>query len=139
MRYTTCSVEETRLLGSRFASKVEESDVVVLDGGLGCGKTEFVRGFVEFFEGTAFVRSPSFSIVNTYVTSRLTIYHFDFYRLENAKELNEIGFGEYCSGSGVCLIEWGLMFPEILPPDTVVITFNDIGNDKRDIEIPVDI
>jgi tRNA threonylcarbamoyladenosine biosynthesis protein TsaE len=136
MQYFTSSVDETRLLGAKFSRIVKPGDVVVLDGGLGCGKTEFVRGFAESLDKGIDVHSPSFSIVNTYLTLAFPVYHFDFYRLEHVSELTEIGFDEYCGGSGVCLIEWGLMFPAVLPEDVIVISFMDKGKESRIIEIP---
>jgi tRNA threonylcarbamoyladenosine biosynthesis protein TsaE len=135
MKTLTASVDETRALGARVAAGADSGDCYVLEGDLGAGKTEFVRGFVSSLSGTAAVRSPSFSILNIYETGRFPVYHFDFYRLAGASELVEIGFHEYVSGAGVCLIEWGTMFPEVLPPGAKVIRFRDRGVDKREIEI----
>jgi tRNA threonylcarbamoyladenosine biosynthesis protein TsaE len=137
MVFTSSSVEETRALGARFAPSIKECAIIVLDGGLGTGKTEFVRGIVESLDRSVIVRSPSFSIVNTYHTPKIDLYHFDFYRIEKAVELDEIGFEEYCNSEGACLIEWGLMFPEILPKNTVVVKFSDAGDGKRQIDMPV--
>ncbi|NLG16204.1 MAG: tRNA (adenosine(37)-N6)-threonylcarbamoyltransferase complex ATPase subunit type 1 TsaE [Fibrobacter sp.] len=132
----THSVEETRELGARFASEVKPGDVYALEGDLGAGKTEFVRGFSEALGADAPVKSPSFSIINIYSTSKFPVYHFDFYRLNDPSELSEIGFYEYLSSDGVCLIEWGTMFPDVLPENTRVIRFEDEGGDKRRIEYP---
>jgi tRNA threonylcarbamoyladenosine biosynthesis protein TsaE len=107
----------------------------VLEGDLGAGKTEFVRGFVAALAPSAAVKSPSFSILNIYETARFPVYHFDFYRLADASELLEIGFDEYVSGRGVCCIEWGTMFPEVLPGEAKIVRFRDIDVDKREIEI----
>lgn len=139
MILTTGSVQETREAGARFAKKINSGDVIVLDGGLGCGKTEFVRGIVESLNRTIIVRSPSFSIVNSYPCGTINLYHFDFYRIEKASELDEIGFSEYCNNDGACIIEWGLMFPEVLPLHAVIIKFSDPGDGKRQIELPFEI
>jgi len=135
----TGSVQETRSAGARFSKKVRSGDVIVLDGELGCGKTEFVRGIVGSLNPSIIVRSPSFSIVNTYLCGTINLYHFDFYRIEKASELDEIGFSEYCNNEGACIIEWGLMFPEVLPSDAIIIKFSDPGDGKRQIELPVDV
>lgn len=132
----TNSVSETRQAGARFAGKIASGDVIVLDGGLGCGKTEFVRGIVESLDTSIIVRSPSFSIVNIYHSPVINLYHFDFYRIQKAAELDEIGFAEYCNSDGACIIEWGLMFPEVLPAHKVVIKFSDLGDGVRQIEVP---
>lgn len=135
MKPITESVQDTRALGARVAKGAKEGDCFVLEGDLGAGKTEFVRGFVSSLSKTAAVKSPSFAILNIYETARFPVYHFDFYRLSDSSELFEIGYEEYVSGNGVCLIEWGTMFPDVLPKDAKVIRFRDIGIDCREIEI----
>jgi tRNA threonylcarbamoyladenosine biosynthesis protein TsaE len=134
MNVRTGSVEETREVGARFAGASQPGCLYVLEGELGAGKTEFVRGFVCALHPNAPVRSPSFSLCNIYQTGSFPVYHFDFYRLTDATELGEIGFDEYATGDGVCLVEWGTLFPEILPPHAQVIRFTDLGAGNRDIE-----
>jgi tRNA threonylcarbamoyladenosine biosynthesis protein TsaE len=134
MKITARSVEETRVLGARFAKVSRPGCLYVLEGELGAGKTEFVRGFVGAIEAKAMVRSPSFSLCNIYETRVFPVYHFDFYRLTDATELGEIGFDEYAAGDGVCLVEWGTLFPSVLPPHARVIRFTDRGAGIRDIE-----
>jgi tRNA threonylcarbamoyladenosine biosynthesis protein TsaE len=137
MKTTAKSVDDTRALGARAALAARANDCFALEGELGAGKTEFVRGFVASLNPAAAVRSPSFSICNIYETKKFKVYHFDFYRLSGAAELSETGFDEYVTGGGVCLIEWGTRFPEVLPPHTKVITFTDAGNGIREIVIPL--
>ena len=127
-------MEETRAIGARFAGASRPGCLYVLEGELGAGKTEFVRGFVAALNPDAAVRSPSFSLCNIYETGSFTVYHFDFYRLADATELGEIGFDEYATDDGVCLVEWGTLFPEVLPPHAQVIRFTDLGGGDRDIE-----
>ena len=135
MKTVTINTEETRALGAQIAAAAKSGDCFVLEGDLGAGKTEFVRGFVSSISPSAMVKSPSFSILNIYETGRFPVYHFDFYRLSGAVELFEIGFDEYISGPGVCLIEWGTMFPEVLPQGAKIIKFRDIGVVGREIEM----
>jgi tRNA threonylcarbamoyladenosine biosynthesis protein TsaE len=153
MRERSASAEETRALGARLARIAEPGDVFSLDGEVGSGKTEFVRGFVNALavedaaaaadapasvpENSAApeaVRSPTFSIVNTYETPKFPVHHFDFYRIENPEELESIGLGEYLGGDGVCLIEWGGMFPGALPDEAKLIRFSDNGETARIVE-----
>ncbi|MCL2183854.1 MAG: tRNA (adenosine(37)-N6)-threonylcarbamoyltransferase complex ATPase subunit type 1 TsaE [Chitinispirillia bacterium] len=134
MRERSASVEETRALGARLAKIAEPGDVFSLDGNLGSGKTEFVRGFVEALAAGAGVHSPTFSIVNTYKTPKFPVHHFDFYRLEDPRELASIGFDEYTSGDGVCLIEWGMMFPGRMPGHAKVISFTEVEESARVVE-----
>ena len=127
------SVDFTRRFGARVASRAQPGDVYALDGELGTGKTEFVRGFVGELDNNITVRSPSFSLVNTYTTARFLVYHFDFYRLGDISELDEIGFDEYVNSEGICLIEWATMFPAALPHRTRHIRFRDTGVTEREI------
>lgn len=136
MKTVTESVNATRALGAHIAAAAETGQCFALEGELGAGKTEFVRGFVAALNPRAAVKSPSFSICNIYETEKYPVYHFDFYRLSGAAELGETGFDEYVSGGGVCLIEWGTRFPKVLPPNTKIIKFRDRGNGVREIEIP---
>lgn len=139
MKIFTNSVQETRSVGARFAAIAKQGDVFALEGDLGTGKTEFVRGFTEFLDPVTKVRSPSFSIINIYQTSKINIYHFDFYRLNDHSELSQLGFDEYICGDGVCLIEWGTMFIDVLPVDTKIIRFSDMGTDVRLLETDFEI
>ena len=135
MIFESGSVLQTREIGKIFAAQVVAGDVLGLIGGLGCGKTEFVRGFMEFFDARAAVRSPTFSLINIYQSQNFPIFHFDFYRLTKRDELANIGFDEYLSGGGVCCIEWADMFLDVLPEDTTFIRFSDTGECSRKIEI----
>jgi tRNA threonylcarbamoyladenosine biosynthesis protein TsaE len=136
MKTVAASVEATRMTGAHLAAASRGGDCYALEGELGAGKTEFVRGFVASLDPRAVVKSPSFSILNIYETGRFPVYHFDFYRLRDSAELREIGFDEYASGDGVCLIEWGTLFPNDLPSHTKVIKFRDIGDGMREIDLP---
>jgi tRNA threonylcarbamoyladenosine biosynthesis protein TsaE len=129
----TSSVGATRSFGAQVASITQSGDIYALEGELGTGKTEFVRGFVNELDERMIVRSPSFSILNIYTTPHFPVYHFDFYRLCNASELDEIGFDEYIVGDGVFLIEWGTMFPTVLPAHTRLLQFRDISVSEREI------
>ena len=137
MTERSSSIEQTRAAGARLARLAAAGDVYSLDGGLGSGKTEFARGFASALTDeaqTARVHSPTFSIVNTYSTKKFPIYHFDFYRIEDKREFMSIGLDEYIYGDGVCLIEWGGLFPDVLPDYAKHIKFTDAGESLRVIE-----
>ncbi|MGA2506353.1 MAG: tRNA (adenosine(37)-N6)-threonylcarbamoyltransferase complex ATPase subunit type 1 TsaE [Chitinispirillaceae bacterium] len=136
MKTVAASVDATRMAGARLAAGARSGDCYALEGELGAGKTEFVRGFVASLDPHAVVRSPSFSILNIYKTERFPVFHFDFYRLRDPAELREIGFDEYAAGEGVCLIEWGTLFPNDLPSHTKIIKFRDVGGGVREIYLP---
>ncbi|MDD5675586.1 MAG: tRNA (adenosine(37)-N6)-threonylcarbamoyltransferase complex ATPase subunit type 1 TsaE [Chitinivibrionales bacterium] len=134
MRVTSNSVLQTRCYGAQCAEAARPGAVYALIGALGCGKTEFARGFVAALNPQAPVRSPSFALIYVYETARAPVCHADFYRLNNARELAEIGFEDYLRGEYICLIEWADLFPQTLPRDTIKIYFTDAGAGSRSIE-----
>ncbi len=92
--------------------------VISLDGPLGVGKTEFVKGLAEALGCGGPVTSPTFSIAHEYPGREGALYHFDFYRLGNPDELETCGFFE-CVGQGTVVVEWGEKFRDFLPAGTL--------------------
>ena len=111
----TFSREETAALGRQLGEQAEAGGVYCLIGDLGTGKTVFTQGFAAGLGVEGPVNSPTFTILQEYMGSRMPLYHFDVYRLEEPEEMDEIGFDEYLFGEGVCLIEWAERIREILP------------------------
>lgn len=105
MTIYTKSERETQELGKKLAKYVRPGMVLALYGGLGAGKTAFVRGLASGMGLTARVTSPTFTIVNEY-QGRMPLYHFDMYRLSGSDELFEIGWEDYLSSGGVLAVEW---------------------------------
>ena len=121
---------DTKNFAKKFASMLKPTDVVVLTGELGSGKTKFVEGFLSFFGLESEISSPTFTIVNEYKKDDVNIYHFDVYRLEDSSEFYEIGGEEYFS-NGICLIEWGELIKDVLPKNYIHITFEKDNNDEN--------
>ena len=128
------SENETKLIGKKFAEKLKNGDVIVLTGELGSGKTKFTEGVLEHFGLENEISSPTFNIVNEYISKNINIYHFDVYRLEDEDEFYAIGGEEYFD-KGICLIEWGEMIESVLPKKYIHITFNRNyeNDDSREI------
>lgn len=118
MLESTCA-EDTFELGRAMAQKAVPGTVYCLDGDLGTGKTVFTQGFAAGLGIRGPVNSPTFTIMQSYESGRLPLYHFDVYRIGEEEELYEIGCEEYFYGYGVCLIEWASRFPEVIPEDAV--------------------
>ena len=112
------SVEQMVALGAAVARMVGAGSVIGLVGDLGAGKTHWVKGFVAEMGCSAEVTSPTFGLVHEYRGGRLTVSHFDFYRLESAGELIALGWDEYLEAGGVVLAEWADKFPSLMPPET---------------------
>src|SRR5271165_7137625 len=101
------SPNQTRLIASEFARNLPAGTVLSLIGDLGAGKTEFVKGLALGLGIDSEVTSPTFTIVHEYRGGRLPLFHMDFYRLHEERELDEIGFDEYLKADAICAIEWG--------------------------------
>ena len=97
---------DTLALGGALATALAPGLVIYLIGELGAGKTTLARGLLRGLGYTGKVKSPTFTLVEVYEVSRLYLYHFDFYRFSDPRELGEAGFREYFNPQSVCLVEW---------------------------------
>lgn len=111
----TNSERETMDLAAKLAAEARPGAVFTLSGELGAGKTVFARGFARGLGIEAHITSPTFTILQVYEEGRLTLYHFDAYRISDVMEAYDIGFDECLSGDGVCLVEWPEMVKPLLP------------------------
>ena len=104
--FFSSSVEQTIAFAKEFAQRLQPNDVVIIQGGLGVGKTHFTKGLAAYFDiKQEQVQSPTYAVVHEDV-GQTTLYHFDLYRLKSPSELQEIGFEEYLYNEGICIIEW---------------------------------
>lgn len=106
MQIQTHSPEETEAVGRKLAAQLQPGDVLAYYGDLGAGKTAFTRGLAAGLGVTEPVTSPTYTIVNEYLSGRLPLFHFDMYRLGSADELFDIGWEDYLARGGVCAVEW---------------------------------
>lgn len=129
--YITSSFSATEDAAKDFASTLKGNEVVALYGGLGMGKTTFVRGLCSYFGINSGVSSPTFAIVNEY-SGDIKIFHFDMYRISSWDDLYSTGFFDYI-GQGLCIIEWSENIEAALPDDTVRIQFEKGEKDNERI------
>ncbi len=111
----------TAQLGAKLAAGLAPGMRIYLRGELGSGKTTLVRGLLRALGVKGGVRSPSYSLVEPYVISRLHLYHFDFYRFKDPGELRDAGLAEHFRGDDVCLVEWPERAGDQLPPADIEI------------------
>ena len=129
----TNSPAETRALGFRLSAMLRPGDVLLLLGDLGAGKSELTRGIARGLGVTCPVASPSFTILNVYDEGTIPLYHFDWYRLNSAEELYEMGMDEYLGGDGVAVVEWPSRCPEAVPETYLEVRIDSVGESAREI------
>jgi tRNA threonylcarbamoyladenosine biosynthesis protein TsaE len=129
------SPEDTFRIAEEFAANAAPGDIIALTGELGAGKTVFAQGFARGVGYEGRVTSPTFTLMNIYEGGRLTLYHFDLYRLTDGGEgLEGIGYEDFFYAGGVCLIEWAERAGELLPENAVEIRIERV-DDARVISI----
>lgn len=134
MQYLTRSPEETEDLGARLGAKLQPGIVIAFQGDLGAGKTAFTRGIARGLGIEESVTSPTYTIVNEYLSGRLPLFHFDMYRLGSSEELFDIGWEDYLSRGGVCAVEWSENVEDALQ-DAVRICITRVDDTQRQITI----
>ena len=132
--YTSYSPEDTESIAGELAKKLVSGDFIAFFGGLGMGKTNFVRGLASVLCPDVRVTSPTFALVNEYI-GKLNIYHFDMYRITDSDDLYSTGFYEYLERPGIVAAEWCEMIPEDLPENRYNVTFERISETERRITI----
>lgn len=131
----TRSAAETMSAAARFAGSLGPRAVIALHGDLGSGKTCFVRGMAAALGIHHSVTSPTFTLIHEYHGNK-PLYHIDLYRLNKPDELAMIGFEEYLDAKGVVVVEWAERGSDLLPPDTIHVTFTVLPEpDSREITI----
>ena len=136
MTHETTTVAETEAVAVELAATLQPGDVIALEGDLGAGKTQFVRGLLRGLGGDPrLVSSPTYVLLNVYPGGRLTLYHLDAYRTAGADDLAGIGFDELLDAGGVVAVEWPSRVAELLPARRHTVTLTAVGEGLRTITI----
>jgi tRNA threonylcarbamoyladenosine biosynthesis protein TsaE len=128
----TRSVAETVALGERLGNLASAGDFIALSGELGSGKTHFTRGVAAGLgvDLSVPITSPTYTLMNVY-DGRLTLRHFDLYRLAGDQDAAELGFEDYFYGGDVCVVEWAERLHGLLPEERITVSFLSLGEDVR--------
>ncbi|MBQ4534505.1 MAG: tRNA (adenosine(37)-N6)-threonylcarbamoyltransferase complex ATPase subunit type 1 TsaE [Ruminococcus sp.] len=135
IKIITRSPEETIRAAEKLGSLIGAGDMIAFKGGLGAGKTTFTRGLAIGLGMKDVVSSPTFALVNDYRGERITLYHFDMYRISTEEELESTGFYDYPFEENAAVIEWSENISEFLPENAIYITINTISENEREIII----
>jgi len=134
IEFYTKSVEQTEEAAAQLAGALKDGDVLLLGGGLGAGKTAFVRGMAAGRRIDAEVSSPTFALVQDYGGTP-PLVHFDMYRIETWEDLYATGFFEYIDMGAILAVEWSEQIENALPEDAVRVTFERLSDTDRRITI----
>ena len=134
MTYLTNSPMETQALGAKLGEKLQPGTVIAYRGDLGAGKTAFTRGIAQGLGATDLVTSPTYTIVNEYLSGRMPLFHFDMYRLPDSDSLFDIGWEDYLERGGVCAVEWSENVADAME-DAIIISIEKTGEDSRRITV----
>lgn len=132
--FSACE-KDTMSVAESICKNIKKGTVIAFSGGMGMGKTAFVRGALKAFGNSSFVSSPTFSLVHDY-GGEPHIYHFDMYRVTDLDDLYSTGFFDYLDGESVLFIEWSENIEEALPENTVRIKIEQ-GNEPDSRKITV--
>ena len=134
MTFLTNSPAETEKVGAALGSILQPGTVLAYRGDLGAGKTAFTRGLARGLGCDEIVTSPTYTIVNEYLSGRIPLFHFDMYRLASSDDLWDIGWEDYLERGGVCAVEWSENVADALE-NAVSVTIEKLGEDSRRITI----
>ena len=133
VKIKTFSTYETEKIGEKLAKKLKGNEIIALYGGMGAGKTAFVRGLSRGLGVEDGVSSPTFAIVHEYI-GKYNVYHFDMYRVDSWDDLYSTGFFDYIN-NGVLVIEWSENIESAIPDSSIKITITADNENERTILI----
>ena len=125
------SAEQTMKFAEEYAKTLKAGDIVLLDGGMGAGKTVFAKGVARGLGITDEILSPTYAYMNDYYGK---LYHYDCYRLESGAGAEALGLTDYFYGGGVCLIEWAQNIADVLPENCRRVAIVKVSEEERRIE-----
>ena len=134
MEFLTNSPMETEAVGERLAKILTPGAVIAYCGDLGAGKTAFTRGLAKGLGCTDMVTSPTYTIVNEYLSGRMPLFHFDMYRLASSDDLWDIGWEDYLERGGVCAVEWSENVTDAME-NAIWVRIEKTGEESRRITI----
>ena len=134
MEFITNSPIETEKVGEALGKILQPGSILAYEGDLGAGKTAFTRGLARGLGAKEQVTSPTYTIVNEYLSGRMPLFHFDMYRLASSDDLWDIGWEDYLERGGVCAVEWSENVDDAME-NAIYVTIYKTGEESRRIVI----
>jgi len=131
----TYHLTELKDITTKILTYLETPRTLLFYGEMGVGKTTLIKELAKQLGVTEATSSPTFSLVNEYQGSNNTVFHFDFYRIENEVEVYDIGIEDYFYQNSWCLVEWPEKIPKIIPEDAITIKIHKNSDETRTLEI----
>ena len=136
MEFIIDNISELGKVSKEIIKLTKKNNLIVFYGKMGAGKTTLIKTVAKDLGVIDNITSPTFSIVNEYLTEQdETIFHFDFYRIEDIEEALDFGVEDYFSSKKICLIEWPQIIEPLLPDNLVTVNIEILENKQRKIEI----
>ena len=129
------SLDKIADAAQEFVAQMGHRRVFAFYGGMGAGKTTFIKAICQHLGVEDAVTSPTFAIVNEYGSDIGPIYHFDFYRIKNLAEVMDLGFDDYAYSGHLCLMEWPELIEDLLPDNTVSVHIEETDNGMRKVTV----
>ena len=134
MEFITTSPAQTEQVAEALGKVLKPGTILAYEGDLGAGKTAFTRGLARGLGATDMVTSPTYTIVNEYLSGRMPLFHFDMYRLASSDDLWDIGWEDYLERGGVCAVEWSENVKDAME-DPITVRIEKLGDEQRKITI----
>lgn len=135
MQILSKNEKQTYSIAKKFAKTLTPTNIVLLEGDLGSGKTVFARGIAAGLKIKGSITSPTFTIYNHYSSKKSELFHFDLYRIDSLEEALNFGIDEIISSKSIKIFEWPEIIKPILPDGYIQIKIEKIDDTKRKIEI----
>ena len=133
---TLNDIDATKKFAEKFIKQIAPGSVIFLTGNLGAGKTTLTRFILGAMGFEGIVKSPTYSIVESYDVEFGRVHHFDLYRLESVEDLEAMGLRDFFNENDVCIIEWPDRLDDLISPD-IEITLNSVldNPNSRTVEL----
>lgn len=139
MKIEIKGIDEIADAAKEFAAQIGNNKVFAFYGGMGVGKTTFIKAICEEMGVKETITSPTFAIVNEYQDGNSdSIYHFDFYRINKLEEAYDFGYEDYFYSGNICFIEWPELVEPILPLDVVKVSITEADDGTRVLDFKKD-